>query len=64
MLLQQYHSIFRTLVFLMPEAYSKLSQISKMMRHIENPGIARTVYSGIFRHIQEHSVILRHVQFY
>ena len=33
----------------MPEAYEKLCQTSKMMSHIENPGIIRTVYSGIFR---------------
>ena len=44
----------------MPEAYSKLCQISTMMRHIENPGIVRAVYSGmfsLFRHIQ---ALLRH----
>ena len=34
------------------------------MRHIENPGIVRTVYSGIFRHIQGHSAIFSHVQSY
>ena len=28
------------------------------MRHIENRGIVRTVYSGIFRHIQGHWAIL------
>ena len=38
----------------MPEAYSKLCQISKMMRHSEKPGIVRIVqfiqeFSGIFR---------------
>ena len=31
----------------MPEAYSKLGQISKMMRHTENPGIIKTGYSSI-----------------
>ena len=46
----------------MPVAYSKPYQISEMMRHIENPGIVRTVYSGIFRHIQGLSAILSHVQ--
>ena len=34
------------------------------MRHIEIPGIVRTVYSGIFRHIQEHSAMFNHVQVY
>ena len=32
------------------EAYSKPCQISKMMRHIENLDIVRTVYSDIFMH--------------
>ena len=41
----------------MPEAYSKPYQISKMMRHIENSGIVKTVYSDIFRDSQEHSAI-------
>ena len=45
-------------------AYLKPCQISKMMRHIENSSIVRTVYSGIFRHIQGHSAILSHVQGY
>ena len=34
------------------------------MRHIEISGIVRTVYSGIFRHIQEHSAIFNHIQVY
>ena len=34
----------------MPKAYSKPYQISNMMKHIENPGIVGTVYSGIFKH--------------
>ena len=38
------------------EAYSR----PKMMRHIENPGTIRTIYSGIFRDI----TILSHVQVY
>ena len=63
-----YRGIFRALTQSMPEAYSKLCQISKMIRHIENPGIVRRVYSGIFRHTEEHSVTLRlifsHVQAY
>ena len=48
----------------MPEAYSKPCQISKMMRHIEIAGIVRTVYLGIFRHVQGHLAILRHTQAY
>ena len=44
----------------MPEAYSKLCPVSKMMMHIENPGIVRTVYSGIIRDIQQYSAILSH----
>ena len=36
----------------MPEAYSKPCQISKMMDHIDELGIVRRIYSGIFRHIQ------------
>ena len=46
----------------MLEAYSKLCQKSKMMRQIENPGIFRKVYSGIFRRIEVHYGILRHIQ--
>ena len=58
MLLQLvYRSIFRTLVYLMSQAYSKLYHISNMMRYIKNPGIDRTVYSDIIRHIHGHSTI-------
>ena len=46
----------------MPRAYLKPCQISKMMRLIGNPGIVRTVYSGIFRHIQGHSTGFSHIQ--
>ena len=57
-----YRGIFRALT------QSKPCQISKMIRHIENSGIVRRVYSGIFRHTEEHSVTLRlifsHVQAY
>ena len=35
-----------------------------MVRDIENPSIVRTVYSGIFRHIQGYSAVLSHVQPY
>ena len=46
----------------MPEAYSKLCQISKMMRDIENPGIVIRfiqALSGIFSDIQQYSVMFR-----
>ena len=33
-----------------------------MIRHFENPGIVRTVYLSIFRHIQGHLTIFSHVQ--
>ena len=32
--------------------------------HIKNPGVVRTVYSGIFRPVQGHSAIFSHVQAY
>ena len=48
----------------MPEAYSKSRQMSKMKRHIENPGIVRKVCSGIFKDIQRHPAILSHVYAY
>ena len=48
----------------MPEAYSKPCQISKMMRHIENSGIVRTVFSGIFGNIQGYLAIFNHDQAY
>ena len=62
MLLQLYCGIFRTLVYLMPEAYSKPCKVSKMMKHTENPGIVRTAYSDIFRHIQAHSGTFSNIQ--
>ena len=43
----------------MHEAYSKSCQISKMIRHIENPSMAGAVYSGIFRDIQHYPAMLR-----
>ena len=36
--------------------------IITISRHIENPGIVRTVYSGILRHIQGHSAIFSRVR--
>ena len=50
-----YRNIVRTLTYLMSEEYSTSCHITKMMRHVENSGIVRTVYSAIFRHIQGHS---------
>ena len=43
-------AIFRALAYLELEAYSK--PFETLTRNIQNPGIVRTVYSGIFRHIQ------------
>ena len=40
-LLSLYRDIFRTLPHLMPEAYSKPFQISKMIGHIENHGTVK-----------------------
>ena len=37
-------------------------KMSKMMRHIENPGIVKTVYSDIFRRIQIYSPMFSLVQ--
>ena len=48
----------------MPGTYSKPCQMSKMMRHIENHDIIRTVVLGIFRHIQGHPAIFSPVQAY
>ena len=45
----------------MPEAYSKPSQISKILRYIENPSMVRTVYPGIFKYIQGLSAIFSRV---
>ena len=60
-LLELYRDIFRTLAYLMPEAYLKSCQKSTMS-HIENSGIVRVVYSGIFRDIQGHSAIFKNAQ--
>lgn len=48
----------------MRETYLRPSQISKIMSHIENPNIERTVYLDIFRHIQGHTKLFSHVQPY
>ena len=64
-------NIFRTLIYLMPEAYSKSFQISEMMSHIENVGMARMAifrdfkaYSATFSTIQPFSGILRDIKVY
>ena len=62
--LQLYHTIFRTMTFLMPEPCSKSCQIAKVMKHIENPGIVRMLYSGIFRDIQPFSGMMRGIKAY
>ena len=55
----------------MPEAYSKSFQISEMMSHIENVGMARMAifrdfkaYSATFSTIQPFSGILRDIKVY
>ena len=51
MILWVYSDIIRAMTYLMPATYSKHCQISKMIRHIEKPGMVTTVYSDIFRYI-------------
>ena len=51
----------------MPTAYSKPCQKCKMMRHIEKPGLVRTVYlnnSGIFSNIHPSSAMLKDIKAY
>ena len=54
----------------MPVVCSKPCQISKMMRHLENPGIVRIICLGIFRHVQAYftmkhiQALLRHIELY
>ena len=36
--------------------------IITILHHIENPGIVKTVYSGIFRDIQQYSAMLKHIE--
>ena len=50
------------MTYLMPTTYSKPCQISKMIKHIEKPGLVRTVYSNVPRNIQGYSAIFSHVQ--
>ena len=54
-------------IFLMSEAYSKPRQLSKIIKHIENPGKSEyfiQVFSGIFRNIQQYSALFRHIEKY
>ena len=57
-------AIFRTLAYLEPVASSSNCQICKIIRHIQSPGIIRTVYSSIFKDIEiyVYSGILMHFQ--
>ena len=61
-MLLAYDSIFRTLPYLMPEAYSKPCQ--KIMRYTKNPRLVRAVYSTIFRRVQGYPAIFSHVKVY
>ena len=45
-------------------SYNNDNVIIIISQYIENPGIVRTVDSGIFRHIQGHSAIFIHGQAY
>ena len=45
------HAIFKTLTHLEPGASSSVCGICKMIRHVQCPGIIRTVYSTIFKDI-------------
>ena len=62
MLLQLYYSIFKTLAYLILEAYSKPCQIHKMIRHIKNVGINRTLHLGILKQNQGYSAVFSHLQ--
>ena len=45
-------------------SYNNDNAIIKISRYIENPGLVRTVYSDISRHIQRHSAIFSYIQTY
>ena len=58
-------TIFKTLAYLEREASAKPCRTWKMIRHIQSPGILRTVYSsifGIFRDIQGYWYVFSHTQ--
>ena len=67
-LMTRLHDIFRTLVFLVPEAYSKTCQTYTMMRHIDKPDIVISLfmhflaYAGRFNNIHPWSIILRDIK--
>ena len=54
--------ILRSLAYLEPDASWKACLTSKMIMHIQNPCIVRTVYSSIFKDIYGYSKILMHIQ--
>ena len=48
---------------LMSKTYSKPFQISKMMRHIENPGIKFIqTFLSVFSDIYQYSIMFRNIQ--
>ena len=46
---------------LLHEAYLKPCKISNMMRHTENPGIVKTIYTSNFKDTEGYSKILMHI---
>ena len=52
------HAIFRTLADLEPDPSSKGCETCKMIRHVQCPGIVKTVHSNIFKESQGYSVYL------
>ena len=46
------------------KSYNNNNVIITILPHIENPGIVTTLYSGIFRDIQQYSVIFRDIKTY
>ena len=48
---QQCNLLFSTLGYLEPEASSNTCGTCQMIRQIQSPGIVKTVYSSIFKHI-------------
>ena len=55
-----FHLLF--LVFQIPPSRGRNQIMLIISQHIENPGLVRTVYSGIFRDIQQCSAILRLIE--
>ena len=48
----------------MLEVCLKSCQLSKVIRHTENPDIVKIVYLSTFRHIRRYSATLSYVQTY